>query len=1117
MEKKRRKAMIRPAFLSNHYFLAVKLTFMLNICLFQASAAVYSEDTKIDLRTGYRHQLLDKDITFPSTGNIPVQLNVITGRVTDSKGIALRGVTVRIKGSSKGTTTDGNGRYKLEVPKRTSIEFSFLGYSTREIVVGDQPLIDVSLSASDSGLEEVVVVGYGSQRRKDIIGAVSSLNTQHIEEKPLHRVEQALIGQLPGVQVRQQTAIPGQGLSILIRGSGSINAGNDPLYVIDGFPLDVVGQSGNGSYSTHPLNNLNPSDIESIQVLKDAAAGAIYGSRAANGVVIVTTKRGKAGIPSLNLNVNTGVSQISRKLDLLDAEEWIAVAGEMADINWVRSGTGRSADQNNDQRRAILGLGAGAYDAALMPDERWSQPGHPGLQYIDWQDAIYRDALFQNYSLSANGASEHTKYYISGNYLNQQSTLVNTDYTNYGLRANVETKSRGRLKFGVNLSPSYSERNTPTLEGKDTPIMKIAGISPVVEADAGLNTGVGEFPTYKWSSDRLVSPYAELTNTIALAKNTRLLGTTYAEYALFPGAYLRSSINYDDFNEQYKFYSPSIGWASRDVAPGLNASGSYNGFRKQNFVNENTINYSGTFRDVHVVSAVAGLSYNWRHVDNFGLSSAGGFANDVVNTLNNAIANSAGITVNGSTSENTNTLFSYYSRLQYDYADKYLVSGTIRRDASSKFGSNYRWGTFPSVSVGWRISNENFLKEFNAIDELKLRLSWGKSGNDNIGNYNFVSTLASTSYNFGGNAPVSAPGLVAAGIANPNLKWETSDTYNLGIDAYLFKNRLSLVIDAYTKTTKDLLLNLPVLGASGFSSSLQNIGSVRNSGLEIAVQSVNIRRSDFEWSTKANIAFNKNEVRSLNQDGSPIYIPSAYSGSNAPYILEPGLPMFSYYVTKTQGILTQQDIDNASVAKIARQEVGDTKYQDTDGNGIINADDRVVYGHPNPDYTWGITNNFKYKNWDLSVHVYGQQGGHILSYFGRAADFSGSTTSNILGIWRDRWTAENQNYEAPRGKLGARYTVPNATSDWVYSTNFIRIQDITIGFNLGNRWNKSLFNNARIYVSLQNWFGWDKYRGGANPESQNTNVSGDGSYPIPGDYGAMPLNKTASFGINLSF
>ncbi len=1055
----------------------------------------------------------------------PIKSNeqIISGTIKDEKGDILPGVNVIIKGTQIGVYSDADGKYSIAArTKEVSLIYSFAGYSTQEVKINDQSsIINVSLQPEAKSLNEVLVIGYGTQKTSNITGSLVSFNAKNLEEKPIGRIEQALIGQMAGVQVKQQTGLPGTGLSIVIRGTGSINAGSEPLYVVDGFPLDIAGQNSDGSIGTSPLANLSANDIESVQVLKDAAAGAIYGSRAANGVVLITTKRGKSGKLKISLNTNTGISSIAKKLDILSAEEWVDVATEVANTNWVRSGTGRTTDQTNDQRRAILGLKAGEYNTSYMPDERWSQAGHPGLTYVDWQDAIYRKAIFQNYQLSATGGTENVSYFFSGNYLNQQATLINTDFKSYGVRANIEAKANRNLKLGINLAPTYSENNTPQGDGKDSPIMNIAAISPVVESNAGLNTGAGEFPTYTWSSPRLISPYAILNNSIGLTKNTRLLTSVYAEYYILPSFFAKTTINYDDVNQQTKTYVSDYvavgGTAERITNPGKNASGSYGGYRKQNFVNENTLNFIKTFNTIHNVSAVAGVSYNSVHSEAFNIRTAGGFANNIVNTISNAIPNAAGVTVTGTTTENNNTLFSYYGRLQYDYAGKYLITGSIRRDASSKFGINNQWGTFPSASIGWRISQESFLKDVKEISDLKLRFSWGKSGNNNIGNYNSIPTLSGTSYNFGGNTPTVASGQVAAGLANPNLKWEASNTYNLGFDAALFNNRINLSFDAYTKKSTDLLLNLPVLAASGFSTSLQNTGSVKNQGIEAGITSRNIVTADFQWSTNANIAFNRNEVISLNADSSPIYIPSAYSGSNAPYILQPGLPMYSYYVTKSIGILTQADLDDPKVAKIKNQTVGDTKYFDANDDGKIDANDRVVYGQPNPKYTWGITNNFKYKNFDLSVQVYGQAGGSILSYFGRAIDFSGSTTANISGIWRERWTPENQNYDAPRGKLASTYTVPQVTSDWVYSTDFIRIQNITLGYNLKDLAKNSVLTSARVYVALQNWFNHDKYRGGVNPEAQNTNVSGNGSYPIPGDYGSMPLSKTASLGINLNF
>jgi len=651
--------------------------------------------------------------------------------------------------------------------------------------------------------------------------------------------------------------------------------------------------------------------------------------------------------------------------------------------------------------------------------------------------------------------------------------------------------------------------------------MKMAQMVPVVEDTAGLLTGAGNYATYTWASAKLVSPVAYLNNSIGLTKSTRILGSMYAEYQIIPGLVAKSSINYDGNDQSTKKYVSDyvvVGASTaRTTNPGLYSSGSYSGLKIQNFVNENTISYDKVIGYDHSISLVGGESYNSVHNETYTISTAGGYANDLVTTLNNAIANSSGVTVTGSTTESNSTLFSYFGRAQYAYQSKYLFSASIRRDASSKFGKNNRWGTFPSASVGWRISKERFLEDIDFINDLKLRASWGKSGNNNIGNYNSIPTVTSADYSFGGNSAVVADGQVVSGLANPYLKWETSNTYDAGLDANVLKNRIIFTFDVYYKKNTDLLLNIPVLAASGFTSSLQNIGAVVNKGLELGLTSVNINLKDFQWTTNANIAFNGNKVSALGSDGSPIYISSAYSGSNAPFILEKGLPMYSYYVIKKIGILTAEDIADASVARVSKETVGDPKYLDANNDGSITAADRVVGGQPTPKYTWGFTNTFKYKNFDLGVQIYGQHGGSMISFLGRAIDIPGSTTANVLGIWRDRWTTENQNYNAPRGKFASTFTVPNVTSDWVYSTDFWRVQNISLGYNLKDVLKVGGINAARVYVSLQNWFSKDKYKGGVNPEAQNTNVSGNSSYALPGDYGAMPLSKTFNAGINLTF
>ena len=1044
----------------------------------------------------------------------------VEGKVTDDKGQGIAGASVMVKGAKSATTTDADGAFKVRARPGTDVlEVSYIGFGNKQVPVSGNHLV-VSMTASDKSLEDVVVIGYGTQKRRDVTAAIATFDTKGIEEKPITRIDQAMIGEMPGVQVRQQTGMPGSGFTILIRGTGSISAGTEPLYVIDGFPLDVVSQNTAGGFSNgNPLNNLNPDDIESIQVLKDAAAGAIYGSRAANGVVLITTKRGQIGKTRLALNANAGISRIAKKMDVLSPQEWIAEAKELEDYKWVNSAaTGRTADQTIAQRQAILGLAPNAYNIQYMADPRWSQPGHPGLEYVDWQDSAFRTAPFQNYELSASGGTENVRYFVSGNYLNQKGSLINTGYNNYSARANVEVNAAKRFKLGFNLAPTYSVVQAPAVEGKDNQAMHIYNMIPIVEDSAGMNSGAGKNAIYAWANSS-VSPVAYLKNVISTVKTTRILYSMYGDYQILNGLNARSSFNYDQSNQTSKGYTSdyvSGNITDRLNTPGKGSSGSYSGFTKQNFVNENTLSYNKTIAEDHSISAIAGVSYSYVHLESFSIKTAGGYANDLVNTLSNAIASTTGVTTTGTTSESNNVLFSYYGRLQYSYQGKYLLSGSFRRDASSRFGSANQYGAFPSLSAAWRVSQENFMKSINFINDLKLRFSYGKSGNNNIGDYSAIPTLATANYSFGGTVPVSATGQVPNGLPNPFLKWETSNTYDAGLDATIWKNRINIIFDVYQKKNTNLLLTIPVLAASGATSNLQNIGQVQNRGLELGIGAMVYKSRAFQWNINGNIAFNQNKVLSLGGLGTTINVPNAFGAGYPPFLLQDGLPMYTYYIIKKTGILTQDDINNPKVTKLPKQTVGDEKYFDKNGDGIIDANDRVNGGQPTPKYTWGFTNTFRYKAFDLSVLMYGQHGGSILSYLARATDNPANGISTNLGVWRDRWTAANPNPNAPRGKIGYAYTIPYTTSDWVYSTDFLRIQSITLGYNLKPLIKSGVISSARVYASLQGWFGWDKYKGGVNPEAANTNIS-SGSYPLPGDYGAVPLNRSAVLGINFVF
>ncbi|MCB2410630.1 SusC/RagA family TonB-linked outer membrane protein [Hymenobacter lucidus] len=1027
----------------------------------------------------------------------------LTGKVTAANGEALPGVTVVLKGTTRGTTTGPDGSFALAVPETAgTLIFSYIGYLTQEHKFTGAATIAVRLADDSKALEEVVVVGYGTQKKADVTGAIARFDAKQLEERPIARVDQALIGQLAGVQVKQTTGVPGRGFSVQVRGSGSITAGNEPLYVIDGFPLETAAQNAGGRFgSGSPLDNINPNDIESIEVLKDAAAAAIYGSRASNGVVLITTKKGKTGKPRISVNTYAGFSQAARKLPMLDAEQWVDRATEMINAAWVNSGPGRTASQTTAQRQAILGVAT--INPALMLDDRWALPGHPGLTYVDWQKEAFRTGATQDYQVSASGANDFVNYYVSGDYFNQGGIMTGLGYKRYSARANMDIWANDKLKFGLNISPSYSIANDPGVEGKDALIHIVTSMSPVVEADAGLNTNTGDFTSYRWGATRN-SPIRQLEENTGETRTMRTLGTLYAEYQVIKGLNLRTTLNLDNSDGAAKTYSPA---ALNGSLGNRQAVGAYNGYRKTTFVNENTLAYATTLGVNHDLSALAGFSYNTTKLDAQRLTAAGGFVNGAVTTINGA-ANVSG-TTNNFTTETRNVLVSYFGRLQYSYLGKYLLSGTIRRDGSSRFGQNQQFGVFPSVSAGWRISQENFMQRITPLSELKLRGSYGLSGNNNIGDYSSVATLGIYNYSFG-TTPVS--GQTPNRVNNPDLKWEKSQTLDVGVDFGFLKNRLTGSFDYYTKTSKDLLLNVPIPYASGFPTQLTNIGEVINRGWELELSSHNLTGA-FQWNTGLNFSHNANEVVHLGVSDAPIQVVSAFDIPNN--ILQVGQPVYSIFVVRQTGILTQADLDNGA-ARYGTQTVGDPKYFDANGDGKIDADDRVVVGHPNPDYTWGITNSFKYKGFDLSVLVQGQWGGSIYSLFGRAIDRTGQGyVDNVPAFYTERWRSPDNPGAGDRGKVYSTFGRIKNT-DWLYSSDYYRVRNITLGYDLGLVIKKSIAQGVRLYVTAENFFGHDEYRGGYNPEAVNTD-GGDANFPVGVDYGGLPLTKSLIVGLNLTF
>jgi TonB-linked SusC/RagA family outer membrane protein len=1038
---------------------------------------------------------------------------LITGKITDESGNGVPGATVQVKGTDKRTNAKDDGAFSIPVSTgKETLVITSVGFAKKEFSLNGQTNVTISMTSEKSTLEDVVVIGYGTQKRRNVTGAQASFNASKLDERPVTRVDQALVGQMPGVAVKQTTGAVGKGFSVQVRGTGTITAGSEPLYVIDGFPLSTSSPNTAGNYATgNPLDNINPNDIEDIQVLKDAASAAIYGSRAANGVVLITTKRGKAGKPRINVNSYVGFNEANRKLDMLNGPEWIDRFTEMVNAKYVADygSKGALASDDTTRRRQILGLGATGYNTTYMTDPSWADPAHPGLRFINWQDEVFRKGLMQNHQVSASGGNEFVRYYVSGNMARQEGMVINTDYTSYSARANVEINASKKLKFGLNITPTYSITNDPGVEGKDNILHQVLSMSPVQDSASGLYPNAGLNNQYKWSTSTN-SPYAKLKSITGQTKRFRTITSIFGEYSIIPGLSFRTTANLDNTDNDAKGYTPytvTNSLATRLASASALASGSFNSYRKQTFVNENTLNFNKTINSVHDISAVVGFTYNSDRVDAQEIKSNGGYRIDGASTLNLAYGYTS------STTETKNVLLSYLGRVQYSYDGKYMFSASLRRDGSSRFGNNTKWGYYPSASVGWRISEENFIKSIPVINDLKIRASWGKAGNYQIPDYASVPQLAANNYSLNG-AP--AVGWVTGNLPNSNLTWEKSSTYDAGLDVTLLNNHLSATFDIYTRKSSALLLNVPIPWTTGFPTQLTNIGQTRNKGWEVDITSRNIVKGPVQWTTSINLSRNTNKLLALGEGQNQIIIPSAFAGAQHS-ILRVGEPLYSIFVIKQTGILTQDDI-NKKVATFGPETVGDPKYEDFTPDGVIDLNDRQIVGHPNPDYIYGITNTVRWNGFDLSVLVQGQHGGSIYSLLGRALGRTGQgTVDNALGFFRDRWRSPD---DPGAGKVGKAFSTFGATAntDWLYSSDYIRVRMITLGYDLNRVIKaKKVISAARVYITAENFFGHDKYKGGLNPEANNTDLSGNGFFPEPGDYGGLPLPKSLILGVNFSF
>lgn len=1014
--------------------------------------------------------------SLSSAAEVPV-----TGKVTDEKGGGLPGVSVVVKGSNQGTTTDGSGNFRVTVANANAVlVFSFVGYRKQEVVVGNQTSISLSLEPDDQALNEIVVVGYGSQLKREVTGAVQTVSAQEIKDVPVSQIGQKLQGRLAGVQINQTTGKPGQGISIRIRGQVSVTAGSDPLYVIDGFPI-----TGN-------IGQLNPDEIEDLTILKDAASTSLYGSRAANGVVLITTKKGKAGQTAISFTTYAGLQEVPEKgrVKMLNAVEFAQFKKEYYE------------DKGDP-----------------VPVE-FQNPAQYEGKNNDWYGAVLRTAPIQSYNLSLSSNKERSNTSLVAGYFNQQGVVLNNVYKRYSLRMNSNYNISDKVAVGFNVAPSYVFDNTPRTDGdRGTGILFNAlhtwPVMPIYDANGEL-TKFNQFPGSTgniFAYPNWVRAAQELVNE---TRNINLLGNAYIQYRPIDGLTLRTTMNVEYLNSRFFFFNPSTATNAINVPIPTTAVSIRQTTDNVSWLNENLATYARSFNDHHF-ELLAGFT-NQRFRQDITRIQANTYADDRLPTIQGAL----NIDRNGSNTSNAVnewSLTSFLSRLTYNYKGKYLFTAAIRTDGSSRFGADNRWGTFPSASVGWVLSDENFLKDYRHVSFAKIRASYGVIGNNNIGNYTQYALVNNTTNAvFGNNV---ATGAVVTSLSNNNLGWETTKQFDIGLDLGLFNDRVQFVYDFYSKQTTNLLYAVQIPQESGFTNYNDNIGAIRFWGHEFSLITKNTT-GKLRWTTNANISFNRNIVESLAPGIDRVY--------GTFHITQVGQPFGQFYGMVKQGYYQNaEDLKNSPVIP-GRSAVGTIKLKDVNGDGIItyggDNDDRAIIGSPFPKFTYGLINSFQYGKLDFSVVGSGSFGNQLwVRHLYSTANLDG--VFNLVAGVKDRFrVSSNGTVITPgAGQFGVTNGGGNFTGverDWnstqfLANASFFTIKNITLGYSLGGI--NKLFKGARIYASAQQVYVFTKYTGGPNPEtSAQGDGNGDGGNLSQGvDLSNYPVPRTYTLGVNLNF
>jgi len=1010
-------------------------------------------------------------LSFYST-MVFAQGNTITGTVTDTSGEPLIGVNVSVKGTPIGSITDIDGNYSLsQISPQSVLIFSYIGYLSQEFMVGNQRTIPVQLREDTQALEEVVVIGYGVVKKSDLTGSVSTLKSEIIDIGVSNSPDQALKGKVAGVQITTVSGQPGAGNIVRVRGTSSILGSNEPLYVVDGIPLDGGGSAaGISGTSISPLTTISPSDIESIDILKDASATAIYGSRGANGVIMITTKQGQyTSVFNVNANITTGFQQVDHLIKLTTPEQWAEMWNE-------------SMDYKN--------FGLGKFDVNNLPAR------------TDWQKAIFRTAPIQRYELTFDGGTGNLRYMLSGGYTMQDGIILDTDFRRYTLRANIENKTTNWLTVGANISATRTDSNQSedgTIDS-NTPIAQIILASPITP----IYKDDGTYELYADVENRRPNPYASIKEITSNDVRNRFGSNLYAIITFIPDLMMKTNFAVDYVNSNSYNYIPNY------IAQGISPNGSARiGVRNQLYWNwTNTLTYMKTFNQIHSLTATAGLEFQKNLVRS---SDARGtnFAN------NNAMFYNIGEA--GTFTANSNysawQLESYFTRIIYALMNKYILTLTGRIDGSSRFGANNKYATFPSTAVAWRIKEEDFMKGIDVISNLKLRVSYGVSGEQGIPLFQTLSTLTTNDVWMNNTLYT---GYYPARSADPNLKWEKTQQTNIGFDIGLLNNRLNLTLDYYYKKTNDLLYRKALPPTSGFTSMLKNIGSTENKGIEISLDAYVINTKDFKWDLNINNAWNRNKLLELGDGQLEILNPGdGVSGGDIkswPSILRVGAPLGVLYGYTSDGVL--YDEREAAMAADMGHVLpfpGELKIVDLNGDGKITDADKDIIADANPKFTGGMTNAFTYKNFQLSILLQWVYGNDIMS-FQHLNNQRLTLGYNAMKDWYDaRWTETNPSRTEPRSGYDVRaYT---DVSYHVFDGSFLRINNVTFSYSLPkNLLNKIKLKTIKASAMVDNLYTFTKFRGWTPDISSFDNVMGQGI-----DAGVYPVPRTVSFSLNIGF